>query len=86
MAAPEVISKVKTIPAERLPEVGERIGFYDDGYSERFGVVVALHDFFGCPMADVRVEGDWPEDELGEDGTVTVTVEQSWPAPASSNA
>ncbi len=61
---------------ERIPVVGERVGFVDDGYSERTGVVVEATEFFQQVMLRVRPDGEWPADELGTDGTLSLTLEE----------
>lgn len=64
----------------RVPLTGERVGFMDDGYSERFGEVTEVGEFFGQVMLSVRPEGGWDEDELGEDGTLRLTLEECFEA------
>lgn len=63
---------------DRLPNVGERVGFVDDGYADRTGTVMGVGDFYHCPMLYVRPDGEWPADELGEDGTLSLTAEECW--------
>lgn len=61
---------------ERIPNIGERVGFVDDAYRERFGAVRGSSEFFGQVMLAVAPEGAWPADELGSDGTLSLTLEE----------
>jgi hypothetical protein len=62
---------------ERIPAVGERVGFVDDAYRERTGTVASgTSSFFGQIMLNVKPDGDWPADELGNDGTIPLTLEE----------